>query len=177
MPLSIPRSVSGYRKGKLGRTDSRQGLQRRRQRRLDHPMTRIMTSHLRMMSVTPIGRHSKMSKCFYWVRSPLVPRLCEVDNERVNTNWLRMKGVCIISNRGQLTSFSASLVYPRCSHAYRPGWKEFLRETATKYEMHVYTMGTRAYAEEVCAAIDPDGSIFGGRLLSRDESGSKFLGS
>ncbi|KAF9566917.1 hypothetical protein CPC08DRAFT_627531 [Agrocybe pediades] len=54
----------------------------------------------------------------------------------------------------------------------RPGWKEFLRDTATKYEMHVYTMGTRAYAEEVCAAIDPDGSIFGGRLLSRDESGS-----
>ncbi|KDR85564.1 hypothetical protein GALMADRAFT_234505 [Galerina marginata CBS 339.88] len=54
----------------------------------------------------------------------------------------------------------------------RPGWKEFLRETATKYEMHVYTMGTRAYAEEVCAAIDPDGNIFGGRLLSRDESGS-----
>lgn len=38
----------------------------------------------------------------------------------------------------------------------------------------MYTMGTRAYAEEVCAAIDPDGSIFGGRLLSRDESGSKL---
>ncbi|KAF8913223.1 hypothetical protein CPB84DRAFT_529609 [Gymnopilus junonius] len=54
----------------------------------------------------------------------------------------------------------------------RPGWQEFMRETATKYEMHVYTMGTRAYAEEVCAAIDPDGSIFGGRILSRDESGS-----
>ncbi|KAF8079106.1 hypothetical protein FPV67DRAFT_95819 [Lyophyllum atratum] len=54
----------------------------------------------------------------------------------------------------------------------RPGWKDFLRETAQKYEMHVYTMGTRAYAEEVCAAIDPDGKIFGGRLLSRDESGS-----
>jgi RNA polymerase II subunit A-like phosphatase len=33
-------------------------------------------------------------------------------------------------------------------------------------------MGTRAYAEEVCAAIDPDGKIFGGRVLSRDESGS-----
>ena len=40
--------------------------------------------------------------------------------------------------------------------------------------MHVYTMGTRAYAEEVCAAIDPDGRIFGGRILSRDESGSKW---
>ncbi|KAI0347959.1 hypothetical protein BDW22DRAFT_1350081 [Trametopsis cervina] len=54
----------------------------------------------------------------------------------------------------------------------RPGWKEFLESMTAKYEMHVYTMGTRAYAEEVCAAIDPDGKIFGGRLLSRDESGS-----
>jgi RNA polymerase II subunit A C-terminal domain phosphatase len=40
--------------------------------------------------------------------------------------------------------------------------------------MHVYTMGTRAYAEEVCKAIDPDGKFFGGRILSRDESGSRY---
>lgn len=54
----------------------------------------------------------------------------------------------------------------------RPGTQDFFRNISTKYEMHVYTMGTRAYAEEVCAAIDPDGKIFGGRILSRDESGS-----
>lgn len=54
----------------------------------------------------------------------------------------------------------------------RPGWQDFLSSVATKYEMHVYTMGTRAYAEEVCNAIDPDGKFFGGRILSRDESGS-----
>ncbi|KAH9913331.1 uncharacterized protein BXZ73DRAFT_92977 [Epithele typhae] len=54
----------------------------------------------------------------------------------------------------------------------RPGLPEFLKTMATKYEMHVYTMGTRAYAEEVCAAIDSDGKIFGNRILSRDESGS-----
>ncbi|KAJ3750888.1 hypothetical protein DFH05DRAFT_1519055 [Lentinula detonsa] len=54
----------------------------------------------------------------------------------------------------------------------RPRWQEFLREMAELFEMHVYTMGTRAYAEEVCAAIDPDGKAFGGRILSRDESGS-----
>lgn len=46
---------------------------------------------------------------------------------------------------------------------------------ASKYEMHVYTMGTRAYAEKVCAAIDPSGQLFGGRILSRDESGSMCL--
>ncbi|KAJ3845307.1 hypothetical protein F5878DRAFT_689607 [Lentinula raphanica] len=54
----------------------------------------------------------------------------------------------------------------------RPCWQQFLREMAELFEMHVYTMGTRAYAEEVCAAIDPDGKAFGGRILSRDESGS-----
>ncbi|KAG8699645.1 Carboxy-terminal domain (CTD) phosphatase, partial [Ceratobasidium sp. 395] len=54
----------------------------------------------------------------------------------------------------------------------RPGLEGFLKNLSTKYEMHVYTMGTRAYAMEVCAAIDPDGSIFAGRILSRDESGS-----
>ncbi|KAF7302491.1 RNA polymerase II subunit A C-terminal domain phosphatase [Mycena chlorophos] len=52
----------------------------------------------------------------------------------------------------------------------RPGWEKFLREMSLKYQMHVYTMGTRAYAEEVCALIDPTGDVFGRRLLSRDES-------
>ncbi|KAJ7201354.1 hypothetical protein GGX14DRAFT_552029 [Mycena pura] len=54
----------------------------------------------------------------------------------------------------------------------RPGWQAFLEDVAGKYQMHVYTMGTRAYAEQVCALIDPTGRFFGGRLLSRDESGS-----
>ncbi|KAI0673709.1 hypothetical protein C8Q78DRAFT_1076690 [Trametes maxima] len=54
----------------------------------------------------------------------------------------------------------------------RPGLPDFLQALSTKYEMHVYTMGTRAYAEEVCAAIDPGGKFFGNRILSRDESGS-----
>lgn len=54
----------------------------------------------------------------------------------------------------------------------RPGLKEFLQEANKKYEMHIYTMGTRSYAECVCEAIDPDGMYFGGRILTRDESGS-----
>ncbi len=67
--------------------------------------------------------------------------------------------------------FSLPLFFHSPSHV-RPGWETFLQGVAAKYEMHVYTMGTRAYAEQVCAAIDPDGKLFGGRLLSRDESGS-----
>jgi TFIIF-interacting CTD phosphatase-like protein len=57
----------------------------------------------------------------------------------------------------------------------RPGLREFLKGIAEMYEMHVYTMGTRAYAVEVCKIIDPDGGLFGGRILSRDESGSESL--
>ncbi|KAL1748940.1 hypothetical protein HDZ31DRAFT_28711 [Schizophyllum fasciatum] len=54
----------------------------------------------------------------------------------------------------------------------RPGWQEFMDNMSAKYEMHVYTMGTRAYALAVCKVLDPDGRLFGERILSRDESGS-----
>lgn len=55
----------------------------------------------------------------------------------------------------------------------RPGLAKFLKDVSEIYEMHVYTMGTRAYASEVCKIIDPNGGLFGGRILSRDESGSE----
>jgi RNA polymerase II subunit A-like phosphatase len=43
------------------------------------------------------------------------------------------------------------------------------------YEMHVYTMGTRSYADAIVKAVDPEGKYFGGRILSRDESGSECM--
>lgn len=54
----------------------------------------------------------------------------------------------------------------------RPGVPRILKELSKKYELHVYTMGTRSYANCVCKLIDPDASIFGNRILSRDENGS-----
>lgn len=54
----------------------------------------------------------------------------------------------------------------------RPGLQKFLEAAAQKYEMHIYTMGTRAYAEQVAKLIDPSGRFFESRILSRDESGS-----
>ena len=55
----------------------------------------------------------------------------------------------------------------------RPGLAAFLERLNGQYEMHVYTMGTRSYADAVCRLIDPEGRFFGDRILSRDESGSK----
>ncbi|OAA73717.1 FCP1-like phosphatase, phosphatase domain protein [Cordyceps fumosorosea ARSEF 2679] len=54
----------------------------------------------------------------------------------------------------------------------RPGLKEFLQEIAKMYELHVYTMGTRAYALNVAKIVDPDRKLFGNRVISRDENGS-----
>ncbi|KAI0828927.1 hypothetical protein BC628DRAFT_1315803 [Trametes gibbosa] len=108
----------------------------------------------------------------------------EEDEDEVNPNWEALKDVKKFrlgpealgqpqrgpKGRGK----EKSIEQEGCMYYIkpRPGLSEFLQLMASKYEMHVYTMGTRAYAEEVCAAIDPGGKIFGNRILSRDESGS-----
>lgn len=56
----------------------------------------------------------------------------------------------------------------------RNGLKEFLETVHQLFELHVYTMGTRLYAEAVCKVIDPTGEYFSDRILSRDENGSYF---
>ncbi|KAI9738173.1 MAG: Carboxy-terminal domain (CTD) phosphatase [Cirrosporium novae-zelandiae] len=54
----------------------------------------------------------------------------------------------------------------------RPGLMEFLKNISQLYELHIYTMGTRAYAQSIANIVDSDRKIFGDRILSRDESGS-----
>ena len=54
----------------------------------------------------------------------------------------------------------------------RPGLEQFLESISKLYELHIYTMGTRQYAQQIARIIDPEGTIFGERILSRDESGS-----
>ncbi|KAJ8514480.1 hypothetical protein ONZ45_g7970 [Pleurotus djamor] len=106
----------------------------------------------------------------------------ETSDDECNPNWEALKDVKkfklgpeSFSPPSRLPKGKAKLLENEGCMYYikpRPGWKRFLEETSATYEMHVYTMGTRAYAEEVCAAIDPDRKYFGGRILSRDESGS-----
>ncbi|KAH7369758.1 FCP1-like phosphatase-like protein [Rhexocercosporidium sp. MPI-PUGE-AT-0058] len=54
----------------------------------------------------------------------------------------------------------------------RPGLKEFLAKVSEMYELHVYTMGTRAYAINIAKIVDPDKKLFGDRIISRDENGN-----
>ncbi|KAI2634457.1 hypothetical protein GGS21DRAFT_539312 [Xylaria nigripes] len=54
----------------------------------------------------------------------------------------------------------------------RPGLMEFLERMAEIFELHVYTMGTRAYALNIAKIVDPTQKLFGNRVISRDENGS-----
>ncbi|CAP65069.1 uncharacterized protein PODANS_5_6570 [Podospora anserina S mat+] len=56
----------------------------------------------------------------------------------------------------------------------RPGLEGFLKRISTMYELHVYTMGTRAYAQNVARVIDPEKKLFGNRVISRDENGNMY---
>ncbi|OTB02406.1 hypothetical protein M426DRAFT_62308 [Hypoxylon sp. CI-4A] len=54
----------------------------------------------------------------------------------------------------------------------RPGLAEFLENISKLFELHVYTMGTRAYALEIAKIVDPTQKLFGNRIISRDENES-----
>lgn len=85
-------------------------------------------------------------KCFSLEEEPILPLIYMGPKPPVRTCWYYVK--------------------------IRPGLKEFFEKIAPLYEMHIYTMATRAYALEIAKIIDPDKSLFGDRILSRDENGS-----
>lgn len=57
----------------------------------------------------------------------------------------------------------------------RPETRELLEDLYDKYEMHIYTMGTKNYAYQVAKVLDPTKKYFQDRILSRDDSGSMNL--
>jgi RNA polymerase II subunit A-like phosphatase len=50
--------------------------------------------------------------------------------------------------------------------------KEFLERAHELYELHIYTMGTRTYAEAIAKLIDPESRYFHDRIVTRDHHGS-----
>jgi Dullard-like phosphatase family protein len=51
----------------------------------------------------------------------------------------------------------------------RPGLENFLRRASERFELRVFTAGSRAYASQVIARIDPHGRFFGHRLQFRKD--------
>ncbi|KAH7546185.1 hypothetical protein FEM48_Zijuj01G0173700 [Ziziphus jujuba var. spinosa] len=55
----------------------------------------------------------------------------------------------------------------------RPFVRTFLKEASEMYEMHIYTMGDRAYALAMANILDPKREYFGERVISRDDGTQK----
>lgn len=51
----------------------------------------------------------------------------------------------------------------------RPHLSEFLSRCAALFELHIYTMGSRPYADRVAELIDPEKRLFSGRITSRED--------
>lgn len=99
------------------------------------------------------------------IHASVEPTIGEWQNDPTNPNYDALKDV----QKFQLADDKPNTWY---YIKPRPGLPEFLSTLSEIYEMHIYTMGTRAYAENVAKIIDPQRKIFGDRILSRDESGS-----
>lgn len=44
------------------------------------------------------------------------------------------------------------------------------------YELHLYTMGNKLYATEMAKLLDPKGTLFHGRVISKGDEGDPFDG-
>jgi RNA polymerase II C-terminal domain phosphatase-like 3/4 len=56
----------------------------------------------------------------------------------------------------------------------RPGIWTFLEKASKLFELHLYTMGNKLYATEMAKVLDPTGTLFSGRVISRGDDGDPF---
>ncbi|KAL2115142.1 hypothetical protein VTJ04DRAFT_10805 [Mycothermus thermophilus] len=105
------------------------------------------------------------------IQACIDPTVGEWQRDPTNPNYEAVKDV----KSFQLDDGPGDLAR-RCTYyiKMRPGLEGFLRRISTMYELHVYTMGTRAYAQNVARVVDPDKKLFGNRVISRDENGNIF---
>ena len=98
------------------------------------------------------------------------PTVGEWQNDPTNPNHDAVKDV----QSFQLNDDGPRGLASGCSYyiKMRPNLRQFLTNIAKLYELHVYTMGTRAYAMNIAKIVDPDKKLFGDRIISRDENGN-----
>ncbi|ONK78315.1 uncharacterized protein A4U43_C02F17130, partial [Asparagus officinalis] len=58
----------------------------------------------------------------------------------------------------------------------RPGIWRFLEKASKLYELHLYTMGNKLYATEMAKVLDPKGTLFSGRVISKGDDDDSIDG-
>ncbi|GME67234.1 unnamed protein product [[Candida] boidinii] len=112
------------------------------------------------------------------IHATVDPTVGEWMSDKSNPNYKSVKNVRSFSLEEEIIlppNYTGPKPPPNLRWYYvklRPGLEEFLAKISKLFELHIYTMATRAYAKAIAKIIDPDGKYFGERILSRDESGS-----
>ena len=102
------------------------------------------------------------------IHATVDPTIAEWQKDTENPNYEAVKDVRAFHLSDERPGARGCWYYIKM----RPGLNAFLENISKLYELHIYTMGTRAYAQNIANLIDPERKIFGDRILSRDESGS-----
>ena len=102
------------------------------------------------------------------IQATVDPTVAEWQKDPINPNYEAVKDVRSFQLKDDGPGGNGMWYYIKL----RPGLESFLENMSTLYELHIYTMGTRAYARQITDIIDPKRKIFGNRVLSRSENGS-----
>lgn len=102
------------------------------------------------------------------IHAAVDPTIGEWQKDPDNPNYEALRDVCAFQLLDDTSGMRGCWYYIKL----RPGLQQFLENVADKYELHIYTMGTRAYAQQIAKIVDSERKFFDDRILSRDESGS-----
>lgn len=105
------------------------------------------------------------------IHAAVDPTIAEWQRDPENPNYNAVKDVRSFQLKDDGPGMHGCWYYIKL----RPGLQDFLESVARIYELYIYTMGTRQYAEQIAKIVDPHGKYFGDRILSRDESGSMIV--
>lgn len=138
--------------------------------KLDHDTTHRLAQARKLILVVDLDQTV--------IHATVDPTVGEWQLDPANPNYKAVKDVqsfCLEEEQVPPPNWNGPRLAPTKCWYYvklRPGLPQFLKSMADIYEMHIYTMATRNYALAIAKIIDPEGTYFGDRILSRDESGS-----
>jgi RNA polymerase II subunit A-like phosphatase len=93
----------------------------------------------------------------------------DLDHTLINCEFIKGEGVCLIDDLIQSGRVGPLPGVPDHYIALRPNVREFLVNLSNMYELYIYTHGRRHYAEAIRAMLDPKGTLFADRVISRSD--------
>jgi len=130
-----------------------------------HPKLRVSRNELEMVERENTLRLLKRRK---------LSLVLDLDNTLIHATMMRMAGHCPgddvdICWKKKMDIYELDVDGSISLVKLRPNVRQFLENIQQKYELHIYTMGSRCYADAIAALLDPTGVLFQRRVVSRDD--------